>query len=1002
MKKILFNLGLVSGCLVFSAIHSQIQAQTRTVTGTVNNGEKSLSGVVVTQEGTNHLTTTTETGVFSLQITGENPILIFRHPEYGERKIPTDGKSTFTITLTEKVKSIEEVVLNAGYYNVKSKESTGSIAKVTAKDIENQPVNNVLSVVQGRMAGVNITSSGGVPGGGYNVEIRGRNSLRTLSTSGTDGSQPLYVIDGVPISGGMNSEFSGGILPARNINPLNSINPNDIESIEILKDADATAIYGSRGANGIVLITTKKGKSGKTDVRLDISYGISNAISNLRLLNTEQYLEMRRQAFLNDGITVYPNEAYDINGTWDQNRNTNWQRKLIGGTATSSKIQSSIAGGTETTRFLLSLGHSEQTTVFPGDFNYKSNTISSNFNHQSRDKRLRVGMSNLFSLQDNNLINTDLTQQSIWMVPNAPMLYLQDGSLNWENNTFDNPLAKLAATYRNRNLQFLNNITFSYEFVPNLTVRVNGGVNYQTLKEITLRPHTQYAPFWGTTSANSSAFKNTQDRFSYIIEPQLNWKLRKNNHELDILAGGTYQQETNQQFSIQGYGFISDAFIENLSAAQLKILSDDVQIIYKYAALYGRVNYQFKDRYILNVTGRRDGSSRFGTNNKFANFGAVGAAWIFSKEEIFKDLKWLSFGKIRGSYGSAGSDNIGDYQYADTYTVSALTYDGIPGLLPSRLYNPDYSWEKTTKMEAALEAGFFNNRLNISTAFYRNRSSNQLVGYQLPSITGFPSILANLPATVENTGIEIELHGRPVKNGSLQWNSGFNISFPKSKLISFPNLEGSTYSNKYVIGMPITIVKVFLYEGINPETGMYKFTDFDGDGDISSPNDNKIAEDIGVKYFGGWNNQFEYKNWDFSFLVQFVKQRNFNYNRIMSTIPGDMYNQPVEVLNVWSVENPHGTYMPYSTGMDFDKYMSHYNFINSTAAISDASFLRLKNIQLGYRIPLKGNLLREAKVFFQGQNLYTYTKYFGMDPEFIGIGYLPSLKTYSFGLQLNF
>lgn len=1002
MKKILSTIGVVSGCLIFSAIHSQVQAQTRTVTGTVNNGEKPLSGVTVTQDGTNEATSTSTSGTFSLQISGGNPVLLFRHPEYGERRITTDGKSTFTVSLTEKVNTIQEVVLNAGYYNVKARESTGSIAKVTAKEIENQPVTNVLSAVQGRMAGVNIVSGGGVPGGGYNVEIRGKNSLRTLSSSGTDGSQPMYIIDGIPISGGMVSEFSGGILPARTINPLNSINPHDIESIEVLKDADATAIYGSRGANGIVLITTKRGKAGKTEVNLNASYGLSQTISNLKLMNTKQYLGMRRQAFINDGMSSFPADAYDINGAWDENGTADWQKLLIGGTAESSSIQASAAGGSETTSFLLSMAHTEQSTVFPGDFQYKTNSISSNVNHRSLDKKLIVTVSNIFSLQKNNLLNSDFTQQSLWISPSAPRPYDVDGNLNWEYNTFDNPLAKLVATYTNENFQFLNNFNVGYAIIPSLTLKLSGGINYQSLEELTLRPHTQYPPFWGTTSANSSAFKNTHERFSFIGEPQLNWKLDRNSHDVEVLFGATYHKETNRQFSIQGYGFSSDAFLENLSAAETKILSDDAKSVYKYAALFGRINYQFKDRYILNVTARRDGSSRFGPNNQYANFGAVGAAWIFSQEDFLSSVKWLSFGKLRGSYGSTGNDQIGDHQYSDTYTVSPLLYDGTAGLLPSRLYNPNYSWEKTNKLEVALELGLFKNIINLTTAWYRNRSSNQLVGYQLPAMTGFTSVLANLPATVQNTGLEVELNVHPLRDGILKWTTGLNFSFPKNKLLSFPNLEGSTYANRYVVGEPVTIVKVFKYKGINPQTGLYEFNDSDGDGSISAPNDNTVVENIGVKYSGGWNNVFQYKNWDFSALIQFVNQRNFNYNRLMSALPGNMVNQPVEVLDVWSPDHLDGTYMPYSAGWNMDKYMAQYHFVNSTAAVSDASFVRLKNLQLGYRIPISGNVVRKAKVYFQGHNLVTFTKYFGMDPEFIGIGWLPSLRTYSLGIQLTF
>ncbi|OPC66462.1 SusC/RagA family protein [Elizabethkingia bruuniana] len=905
-----------------------------------------------------------------------------------------------TARFDPKEKEIKEVVINAGYYNVKDKERTGSIAKVTAKEIENQPVSNVLSAVQGRVAGVSITQNSGVPGGGYDIQIRGKNSLRTTVLSGSDGNQPLYIIDGVPITGAMASYFSGTILPAANINPLNSINPNDIESIEVLKDADATAIYGSRGANGVVLVTTKKGKTGKIGVTINSSYGVSQALSNLKLLNTEQYLTIRRQAFQNDGITTYPVTAYDINGTWNQNRYTDWQKTLIGKTATSSNIQAAISGGSETTTFLLSLSRSEQTTVFPGDFSYTSNNISSNLNYHSRDNKFTLAASNLFSIQKNNQINNDFTIQSLQLVPNTPKIYNDDGTLNWENRTFVNPLAALVVTYKNENLQFLNNLNMSYEFLPGLSVKINGGINYQTLEELTLSPNTRLNPANGSTSARSSTYKKDHDRLSYVFEPQLNWSFKTGNHEIDALIGGTYQYEANKVFSILGTGFQSNAFMENVSAATTKTFMDDYRNIYKYAAVFGRINYQYKNRYILNVTGRRDGSSRFGPNNKFANFGAIGAAWIFSNEEFIKKLKWLSFGKLRASYGSTGSDNIGDYQYLDTYQVSSLVYDGITGLLPSRLFNPNYSWEKTLKLEAAIELGFFHNRLNISTAWYRNRSSSQLVGYQLPATTGFIFILANLPAIVENTGLEIEINAKPLTEGAFKWNTGFNMSFPRNKLISFPNLEGSTYSNKYVLGYPTSAIKMYQYEGIDQQTGLYKFTDFNGDGKITSPDDNKVVEKLGIQFFGGWNNQFQYKNWNFSFLIQFIKQRNLNYNNLL-LIPGSMNNAPIEVLDVWSKDNPDGSYMPYTTGTNPQKNTLQSYFQNSTASVSDASFIRLKNVQIGYKIPLKTNFMQSVKVYFQGQNLLTWTNYFGIDPE-TGSNWLPPLRTFSFGIQLNF
>ncbi|WP_160139624.1 SusC/RagA family TonB-linked outer membrane protein [Chryseobacterium sp. c4a] len=910
-----------------------------------------------------------------------------------QETVPSNVAVADTLNPSSSVNKIDEIIVNAGYYTVKDKERTGSISKVTAKDIENQPVNNVLSTVQGRMAGVNIVQNSGVPGSGFEIQIRGKNSLRR------EGNAPLYIIDGVPVGGEVNTfSNTGTILPAGSISPLNSINPNDIESFEVLKDADATAIYGSRGANGVILITTKKGRSGKLDVSFNTSYGISHAVSNLKMMNTQQYMNMRRQAFSNSGVSTYPATAYDINGTWHQNRTTDWRKTLIGKTATSSATQLSVSGGSETTTFALSFGHNEQTTVFGRDFNYKTNTLSSNITHRSKDNRFQFSFSNIFALLKNNVLNSDVTRTSFSLSPNAPALYNTDGSLNWENNTWNNPVAAYNATYSNENIQYLSNMNIGYEIFQNIRLKLNSGINYQAFEEWSIRPNTIFNPAYitGQSSAYSSASKNNQNRFSYLIEPQINWAFQKKEHSFDLLIGGTFQSEINSTGSMTGTGFESNVFIRNIAAAQTKTINDQISKEYRYAAVFGRINYQFAKKYILNITGRRDGSSRFGPNKKFANFGAVGGAWLFTKEHFLNDLKWLNFGKLRGSFGIAGSDNIGDYQYMDTYTVSSSIYNGVTGVAPSRLFNPDFSWEKTTKLETALELGLFKNKLNLTAAWYRNRSSNQLVGYQLPAITGFPSVLANLNATVQNSGWEFEINVKPLSKDVFQWNTGFNISFPKNKLLSFPGLQGSTYGNTYVIGQPISIVKLYQLEGINPQTGMYQFTDFNGDGKISSPDDNQVIENIGVRYFGGWTNSLRYKDWALSFLFQFSKQKNRNYNYIIPS-PGIMNNLPVEALNVWSPDNPDGLYQPYKP----NAMPNHSQFQNSTATVSDASFIRLKNVELAYTIPIRESVFKSVRVYFQGQNLITWTKYFGIDPEFQVIGFLPPLKTFSFGLQCN-
>jgi TonB-linked SusC/RagA family outer membrane protein len=984
--------------LLLMAFTNPAHAQTVTVSGLVteSTGDPVPGVNVVVKGATLAGTITNAQGNFTLEGVPGDATLLFSFIGFKTQEVAVEGRMHISLVLEEEITTLAEVIVNTGYYTVKERERTGSIVKVSAKEIEGQPVGNVLAAVQGRTAGVSITQGSGVPGGGYDIKIRGTNSLRRA------GNYPMYIIDGVPVNTETPSNsISAGILPYTEINPLNALNPNDIESIEILKDADATAIYGSRGANGVVLVTTKKGKAGgQTAFNLNSSYGLSRVAGKMEMMNTEQYLTMRREAYANDGIDTYPANAYDINGVWDQNRFTDWQEELIGGTAVSTNAQMSVSGGNDQTGFLISASHNEQTTVFADDFKYEMSNLSGNLTHRSDDNRFLLDASGQFSIQSNNLIRIDVTSKTLQLSPNSPALYDETGGLNWENSTWTNPVADYERRYSNDSKALSINFNMSYELLPSFFAKLNGGINHQVFEELALSPSTSYNPAFGITPANSNASKGDNLRFSYLAEPQLNYKRNWGHHGLDLLVGGTYQKNTSNAFGINSYGFESNALITNLASAATTIVTRDNQTEYIYNAVFGRLNYQFKRRYILNLTGRRDGSSRFGPDKRFANFGAVGAAWLFSEEDFLMGSTWLSFGKLRGSYGVTGSDLIGDYQYLDTYTVSSTGYGGSVSLYPSRLHNPYFSWEKTTKLEMALDMGFLNDRLHFSAAWFSNRSGNQLVGIPLPSTTGFSSIQANLPATVENKGFEWDVQAIPVRSALFRWSSGFNISFPRNKLVDFPGLEGSTYANTYAVGHPVSIVKVYNHEGIDPATGLYTFTDYNNDGSISSPDDNQVIEEVGIRYFGGWSNAFTYKNIDFSFLFQFVNQRQLNYNSVLIR-PGSMFNQPAEVVNVWSETNPEGVYMPYSSGADAQKNFSHGYFTKSTAAVGDASFIRLKNIQLSYRYPIKGNR-QSLRLYLQGQNLLTFSDYFGLDPEFVSSGFLPPLKTWALGVQLNF
>ena len=995
-----YNTGCIGLLWLFFCLSTSIYAQEIiSVQGRVDGAEGPLVGVTVLIKGMQSATVTDSKGVFKINA----PIgasLLFEYMGYTsqEREV---NKSIMNIKLNENTESLKEITINTGYYSVKERERTGSIAKITAKDIELSPVVNPLQALQGRMAGVHITQNTGISGGGFDIEIRGKNSFR----SDENGANiPLYIIDGVPISenlAGNNSGLSHNLFMSR-ISVLNGINPKDIGSIEILKDADATAIYGSRGANGVVLITTKKGQAGKTRFTINSSTSFSKVGKFMDMMNTKQFNQMRDEAFANDGITVFPANAYDMNGVWDRNRYTDWQKELIGGTAISKDIALGVSGGNDFTRFNVNLAHGENGTVFPeSGKGFVRNSALINLNHRSQDDKWNINVMTNYSVSTNDLPSADLTNQSLLLPPNAPALYQSDGKLNWQNGTFNNPLADLGKTYDSETRLLVLNTQIGYQILPSTSIKLNTGVTTNSIEDRVLAPHTIFNPSLNRTSNLwSQSQKGTNNSDSFIIEPQIHWEKNFGKHGLKALVGGTFQSNSNDLFSNMGIGFSSNAFITNIGLAQMQFITQIRGSEYKYAALFTRLNYAYKDKYIVNLTGRRDGSSRFGDNNKFGNFGAVGAAWIFSEEDFTKNLSWLSFGKLRGSYGTTGSDNVGDYMYLDTYTANTALYDGLSGLYPSRLFNPNYSWEKTTKLEFALEWSLFKDRVNASLAWYQNRSSNQLLAIKLPQITGFASITDNFSATIQNRGWEFTLNTINVRKKDWKWTTNFNISLPENKLIAFPGLEASTYKNSYVVGKSINLVSAYNYEGIDPVTGLYKFTDYDNN-NIINTQDKKVFVEREMKFHGGLQNTLSYKNFSLDFLFQFVSQTNYNFDNIV-TVPGLLFtNYPSVMIDRWTSNNPNAKYTAATTNNN-NAFQQVTIFNESNRAISDASFIRLKNLSLGYQLALPKLGIELLNLYVQGQNLWTWTNYYGIDPEFSFIGNLPPLRTIAFGMQITF
>lgn len=965
------------------------------ISGTVSDATGPLQGAVIIVKGTTRSTISDVDGKFSITAS-KDEVLVFSFTGFKTVEITVGEQSVVNILLQEDTTQLEELQINAGYYNVKQKEATGNIARITAKDIERQPVANPLAAIQGRMPGVDIVQSTGVPGGGFSIRIRGRNSIRT------DGNEPLYIVDGMPYASENLSSANAtqGILQNGGISPLNGINPLDIESIEVLKDADATAIYGSRGANGVVLITTKKGEEGQTQVSFNMMTGVSQVTRFQKLMNTSQYLTMREQAFANDGFTELPAWAYDTNGTWSRTRYTDWQKELLGGTAVTQNANVGISGGNEQTKFVLGGTMYKEGTVFPGDFDFQKTSFHSNVNHTSADRKFQSNVSVNYVLSDNNLPGNDLTYRASTLPPNAPELYNEDGSLNWENSTWQNPLAILEEKYLSKVTNLTAGGNFSYLLSKGLSFKATLGYTESNIIETRFSPVSMYDPAFGVTPASSRSLRNTAKQESWNVEPQLNYTTALWKGTLDVLAGLTFQERKTTVMEIIGTGFSTDNLIGNLAAASSLLTTANDITTYRYNAALGRINYNIDGKYIINLTGRRDGSSRFGDNKRFANFGAIGAAWLFSREAYVNEgLPWMSFGKIRASYGITGNDQIGDYQYLNTYGTTGTPYHGAIGLQPLRLYNADFSWETNRKVEAALETGFFNDRLFLSIAHYRNRSSNQLVGMPLSTVTGFPSVQANLDATVQNTGWEFELRGTPFSNDNFNWTASVNLSVARNKLLDFPDLAGSVYAEKYVLGQPLDIRKLYNFTGINTATGLYDFQDYNNDGILTYPLDSQYITSLAPEFFGGMQHNITYKNWQLDFLFQFVKQQGYNYTNTGS-IPGVGVNQPVGIGN-GGLPSGTGAVQLYTAGYNSEAITAFNRYTNSNGTISDASFIRLKNISLSYSLPANWSKHATCMLYLQGQNVLTITNFKGADPENQMRGSLPPLRTVSMGIRLN-
>ncbi|TXK77859.1 SusC/RagA family TonB-linked outer membrane protein [Mesonia sp. K4-1] len=941
-----------------------------------------IPGVNIQIQGTNRGTTSNFEGEYQL-VASPQDTLVYTYMGYVSQKVAVGEQTQINIQLKENENSLGDLVINAGYYTTTERERTGNIAKVTAKEIELQPVVSPLQALQGRMAGVEISTGTDTPGAAPSIRIRGQNSLRS------EGNYPLYIIDGVPINS--TPVESNSSLSFSGIDPLSTMNLNNIESIEVLKDADATAIYGSRGANGVILISTKKGK-GQKGIQARIYNGVSTVANKLDLLNTQQYLEIRQQAFANDGVEPDEYNAYDLL-LWDQNRETDWQEEFLGGTADISDVNISAQGGSDQTHFRLNGSFHQQGTIYPVDLQYQKFTGGAHLDHRSKDEKFQLGLALNYGVDQNELMasGVNFRSKAFKLAPNAPAIYLEDGSLNWEEwgeAGLNNPLEGVFNTGTIKSHNLISSLNLSYQIAKGLELKTNFGFTHFNSDEVVKMPQRSYNP----SSMPLHRSLNTQSRRqSWIIEPQLNYQHQWGKLNLNALLGSTLQENQYDTFSVQGENYVAEALIGNLGAAESLINAQARNTQYRYQAAFARLGINWDKKYYLNLTGRRDGSSRFAQGNRFANFGAIGAGWIFTEESFFKQhLAWLSFGKLRGSYGTTGSDQIPDYGYLDAYEATP----GPGGLYPTGLANPAYSWEVNKKAEVGMQLGFLKDRIHLGVSVYRNRSSNQLVAYPLPATTGFNSVQANLPATVENRGWEVEFSSDNIRKGNFRWQTSLNMSFPKNELISYPGLEQSPYAHTYREGHPLNIALLYEYEGIDPETGYYQVIDQNGDG-VYDQEDKVVIQDRTREYFGGIQNSLSYKGISLQFLFQFVQQEGSLTSMFKSGFPE---NQLQELINT------SGT--THQISQTPEASLAYSRVVDSDLVIEDASFIRLKTLNLSYQLPADWTTalgIMEAKFFVAGQNLWTLTEYRGMDPDTpMGGLSFSGLRTFTTGVQINF
>lgn len=950
-----------------------------------------IPGVNVFVKGTSIGTITDMNGHFELSIPGYNHILVFSFIGYKNHEVIVKNSTEFRIYLDEESKLINEVVVVA-YGKENRRNISSSVSDIKAEKITNSLSTDISESIKGKLPGLIINQNSGTPGAANTVRIRGISSI-------TAGADPLYIVDGIPV---ISADLSQIYFNGQSVNTVTDLNTTDIESFTVLKDASATAMYGARGSNGVILITTKRGSKGESYIHFTAKYGLQQVAKTYDMLNSKQYMQYKNEAAINDGgIAIYSEDDL-ANITVD----TDWQKELYQ-VAPIETYNLSLSGGSEKTFYYLVANYLKQEGIVAGT-DYKRISTRINLDHEYSDK-FKIGASISVSKSTNNRKEGD--QSLNGPVPNAISLppiypvYNDDGTFN-DDGPLANPIS-IASLHTNLayNWQNLGNIFARYRFNKNLSYHIKYGVNYINFREHTYDPPTtrQGAKYEGlgieaTSEALKTTFSNTINYIGII----------KENHVFNTLLGYEIDREQISPTFMRGESFASED-LEYLVSAVEKISADAIYSESVINSYFGRIKYSYKNKYIATINARYDGSSRFSDKNKYGFFPSGDVAWRVSDENFFH-IPFINDLKIRSSYGITGNDKIPDFLYMARFGTTE--YANLGGIYPINISNPDLKWETTNQFNLGLDISMFNDRVLLTADYYKKKTKGLLLEKPIPPTSGFEGVISNI-GKLENEGFELNLSTLNLQS-LIQWESELNVSFNKNKVTQLYNNQpieniGRGYQ-RIEVGEPIGIFYGYNALGVDPSTGDIVFEDLNNDGVIDIYDREKIGSPHPI-FQGGFVNNLTYKNLELYIFLQFSYGNDvFNGTRRYIESMKDTDNQTTAILDRWQ-EPGDITDIPRATNADPNE-----NNRVSSRFIEDGSYLKLKSIKLTYHFNdklLHRINLSKLSLYMMAQNLYTWTNYSGPDPEVnyagadvvrSGVEFFtyPSAKLYSVGLSVKF